>query len=142
MAPLLKFMWAKNEQAPYPKLYQREFPEGFYYKDMLNPFKNWRVRKAPKGLERGHLKLRIAPDVKASMHPDGVVLIHLGRGTVFSANRVGAMIWTGAAERWSIEKVAESISSEFHIAPATVQQDAAEFLAQLTAEGLLVPDAS
>lgn len=109
---------------------------------MMNPFKNWRVHKAPNGLGADHLKLRVAPDVKASLHPDGVVLIHLGRGMVFSANRVGAMIWSGAAERRSIEKVAESISSEFHIAPATVQQDAAEFLAQLAAEGLLVPDAS
>ena len=109
---------------------------------MMNPFKNWRMRKAPNELEPDHLKLRVAPDVKASLHPDGVVLIHLGRGTVFSANRVGAMIWNGAAEGWSLGRVAQSISSEFHIAPATVQQDAADFLAQLTAEGLLVRDAS
>jgi len=98
------------------------------------------MRKAPNKLEPDHLKLRVAPDVKASLHPNGVVLIHLGRGTVFSANRVGAMIWKGAAEGWSLGKVAESISSELHVAPATVQQDAAEFLAQLAAEGLLVPD--
>jgi hypothetical protein len=109
---------------------------------MLNPLKNWRRRKAPNVLQPDTLKLRVAPDVKASLHPNGVVLIHLGRGTVFSANRVGAMIWNGAAERWSIERVAESISSEFHIAPATVKQDTAEFLAQLAAEGLLVPDVS
>jgi len=107
---------------------------------MLNPFSNGRVRKAPNGLEPDPLKLRVAPHVRASLHPDGVVLMHLGRGTVFSANRVGAMIWNGAVEQWSIEKVAESISTEFHIAPATVRQDAAEFLAQLAAEGLLVPD--
>jgi hypothetical protein len=112
------------------------------FPDMMNLFKNWCLRRTPHELELNHLKLRVAPDVKASLHPDGVVLIHLGRGTVFSANRVGAMIWNGAAERWSIEKVAESISTEFHIAPATVQQDAAEFLAQLAAEGLLVPDAT
>jgi hypothetical protein len=85
---------------------------------------------------------RVAPEVKASQHSDGVVLIHLGRGTVFSANRVGAMIWNGVAERRSLEKVAQSISGVFHIPPQTVQRDAAVFLAQLQAEGLLVPDAS
>jgi len=69
-------------------------------------------------------------------------LIHLGRGTVFSANRVGAMIWNGAAQRWSLDRVAASISSEFHIPQQTVQQDTAEFLTQLAAEGLLVPDAN
>jgi hypothetical protein len=85
---------------------------------------------------------RVAPEVKASQHADGVVLIHLGKGTVFSANRVGAMIWNGVAERRSLEKVAESISGVFHIPTQTVRHDAAVFLAQLQAEGLLVPDAS
>ena len=109
---------------------------------MMNPFRNRRRREAPNEFEADHLKFRVAPDVKASLHPDGVVLIHLGRGTVFSANRVGAMIWNGAAARWSTDKIAKSISSEFHLAPATVQQEAAEFLVQLAAEGLLVRDAS
>jgi len=109
---------------------------------MIRLFRSGRRSKAPDQQATGRLRFRVAPDVKASLHPDGVVLIHLGRGTVFSANRVGAMIWNGAAERWSIEKVAESISTEFNIPPQTVQQDAATFLAQLEAEGLLVPDAS
>lgn len=107
----------------------------------MSLFRNWRAHKTQE-LEPGGLRFRVAPDVKVSQHSDGVVLIHLGRGTVFSANRVGAMIWDGAAKRWSIEKVAASISGEFHIAPQTVQRDAAEFLAQLQAEGLLVPDAN
>jgi hypothetical protein len=86
--------------------------------------------------------LRIAPEVKASPNANGLVLIHLGKGTVFSANRVGAMIWNAVAERLSIEKVAETISAEFQIPAQTVRRDAAEFLAQLQAEGLLVPDAN
>jgi hypothetical protein len=88
---------------------------------------------------------RFAPDVNASQHPNGVVLIHLGRGTVFPANRVGAIgaiIQNGVAERRSLEKAAEPIGSESHIPPQTVRQDAAVFLAQLQAEGLLVPHAS
>jgi len=107
---------------------------------MMSLFRNG--RKPPNQPEHGHLAFRAAPDVKASIHPDGVVLIHVGRGTVFSANRVGAMIWSGAMERRSLDQVAASISREFHIPPQAVQQDAAEFLAQLAAEGLLVSDAS
>lgn len=109
---------------------------------MFSFLRNGRLRKAPKQPEPGHLGFHVAPDVKASVHPNGVVLIHLGRGTVFSANRVGAMIWNGAAERRSLDQVAASISREFHISPQAVQQDAAEFVAQLAAEGLLVSDAS
>ena len=103
---------------------------------LKNPFSRKRERRPQGGL------FRVAPEVKASQHPDGLVLIHLGRGTVFSANRVGALIWKGLEEHRSLEKVAESISGEFHISPQTVRQDAAAFLAQLEAEGILVPEAS
>jgi hypothetical protein len=109
---------------------------------MLKIFGIRRRRKAPDQWGPGHLGFRIAPDVKASMHSEGVVLINLSRGTVFSANRVGALIWNAAAQRWSLDRVAASISSEFHIPAQAAQQDAAEFLAQLAAEGLLVTDAS
>jgi len=109
---------------------------------MLNIFTSRRARKESDRSEPGHLGFRIAPDVKASLHSEGVVLIHLGSGTVFSANRAGAMIWNAAAERWSLDRVAASISNEFHISTQAAQQDASEFLAQLAAEGLLVADAS
>ena len=109
---------------------------------MLSLFRSRRPSRAPGDLEPGRLKFRVAPDVKASLHPDGVVLIHLGKGTVFSANRIGAMIWNGAVERWSLQRVAASISGEFHVPPQTVQQDAARFLAELEAEGLLISDPS
>jgi hypothetical protein len=65
----------------------------------------------------------------------------MSRGIVFSANRAGAIVWNAVSERWPLDRIAESISCEFHIPARDAQQDAAEFLAQLAAEGLLVPDA-
>jgi hypothetical protein len=109
---------------------------------MMGLFSSRRLRKAPNDLEPGRLRFRVAPDVKASLHPGGMILIHHGKGTVFSANLVGATIWSGAAERWSMGKLAAFISGEFHIPPETAQRDATEFLGQLEAEGLLVADAS
>src|SRR5436190_24351881 len=79
------------------------------------------------------LSFHPAPDVKASLHADGVVLIHHAKGTVFSANRVGAMIWKGITERWGVDRVAASISEEFAIPQQTVLDDTVEFLAQLEA---------
>jgi transposase InsO family protein len=110
---------------------------------MLNLF-NWgrrREQQAPDQSRRKSLGFRTAPNVKASLHAEGVVLLHLGRGTVFSANRVGAMIWNGAAERWSLDRLIASISREFQISMQTAQQDTADFLAQLASEGLLLGDA-
>lgn len=109
---------------------------------MLNFLRHWRRRQLPSGLHPNQMGFHVAPEVKASRHQDGVVLIHLGRGTVFSANRVGAMIWEGAVERQSFGQVTASISHEFDIPPQTAERDAAEFLAQLAAEGLLVSDAN
>src|SRR5580658_3070989 len=102
---------------------------------MLSLFKSARLRKTSSQPNPGHSGFHVAPNVKASVHSDGVVLIHLDKGTVFSANRVGAMIWNGAAEGRSLNQVAASISAEFHLPPQTVQEDATEFLAQLAAEG-------
>src|SRR5579872_1872561 len=106
---------------------------------MLNLFRSLKFHR-PEQTRRDSLGFRVAPDVKASRHADGIVLIHLGKGTVFSANRVGAMIWKGAAERQSLDQVAASICHEFHIPSQEAQRDAAEFLAQLAAEGLLLAD--
>jgi hypothetical protein len=100
-----------------------------------------RPNTASKELKTG-LRFRIAPDVKASLHSQGIVLINLTRGTVFSANRAGAIIWNGAVERWSLDRIAKSISNEFHIPAQSAHDDTAEFVAQLAAEGLLVPDAN
>ena len=109
---------------------------------MMTFFRSRRTAKEQAQVDSGGLKLHVAPDVKASLHAEGVVLIHLGKGTVFSANLAGARIWSGAAKRWSIQKLASSLAGEFHISVQAALQDAAEFLAQLEAEGLLLPDRS
>ena len=109
---------------------------------MLGLFRIRRPQQKSNPFGPGVLGFRVAPGVKASRHSQGLVLIHIARGTVFSANRAGAMIWHAAAERWPLNRIAESISSEFHVPAKTAQDDALEFIAQLAAEGLLVRDAN
>ena len=107
---------------------------------MLTLFGIGRRKLEPEKPGPSDLGFHIAPDVKASEHPDGLVLIDRRRGTVFSANRAGAMIWSAAAQRWSIEHIAEALSNEFHIPSQTARNDAAEFICRLAEEGLLVRD--
>lgn len=107
---------------------------------MLKLIRGWCCASKP-AIE-GRTGFHAAPNVKASENPDGMVLIHLGKGTVFAANRVGATIWNGATEGQSLDQVSRTVSSKFHIPAETAQQDAVEFLAQLAAEGLLVADAN
>jgi Coenzyme PQQ synthesis protein D (PqqD) len=106
---------------------------------MLGFLRIHRWKAASRKAETG-LGFRIAPGVKASLHSEGIVLIDLSRGTVFSANRAGALIWNAAGKRWPLHRIAESISGEFHVTAQAAQDDTAEFVAQLAAEGLLIPD--
>ncbi len=76
-------------------------------------------------------------DVKASVHEDGLVLLHAGRGRVFSANRVGAHIWRGLTEGQSPELVAAAISREFEVPAERAHEDTIAFVAQLERAGLL-----
>ena len=106
---------------------------------MINFFKAaWRRKRQQRAAA---LRLRVAPEVKASLHLDGVVLIHLRKGTVFSANRAGARIWMGAAEQWSMDRLIRSISEEFNVSLEIAQRDAMDFIKHLIAEGLLTGDA-
>jgi len=109
---------------------------------MLSFLRIHRRKRKTDPLKPGLLGFRVAPGVKASQHPHGLVLINHTRGTIFAANRAGAMIWKAAADRWPLERIAESISSEFHVPANTARDDAAEFIAQLSAEGLLLPEAN
>lgn len=85
--------------------------------------------------------LRLSPDVRASVHRDGLVVIHFGKGTVFSANRAGARIWTGVVEQWNAEDLMRCISDEFNITLEIARRDAAAFIDQLKSEGLLIAEA-
>src|SRR5580658_7057396 len=107
-------MSAESASAPYLKDSSKRHAvkESFVFLDF---FRSWHFSKPNDRGKSGSPGFHIAADVTASRHSDGLVLIHQGKGVVFSANRVGALIWNGAVQRWSLDRVAESISSEFQI---------------------------
>ena len=59
---------------------------------MLNFFRRGSSRKIQHGHDSGKLAFRISPDVKASTHAEGIVLVHIGNGIVFSATPSGAWL--------------------------------------------------
>jgi len=94
------------------------------------------VRERERSADAG---FAISPDVIASIHPDGVVFLHVGRGDVFSSNRIGARIWRGLTGREPLGAVTAGIAREYGVGQEQVQRDAAEFLADLDARGFLTP---
>jgi Coenzyme PQQ synthesis protein D (PqqD) len=79
----------------------------------------------------------VAPEVRASVHPDGLALLHIPSGRVFVCNRTGSRIWQGLVQGLSIDSISEEISRECGVARELVYRHTSSFLAELERRGLL-----
>ena len=77
------------------------------------------------------------PEATASTHDDGIVILHTGKGRVFSSNKTGALIWQGIEQRRSFERIVEEISDAFQIAEPTARAHTLSFLAVLEQQSLI-----
>jgi hypothetical protein len=82
--------------------------------------------------------LSIAPEVKASLNEEGLVLLDTRRGLIYTSNRTGARIWEGVTEGRSPDSIAEKLSMEHGVPRAQVEQHTQSFLADLKRRGILV----
>jgi len=79
----------------------------------------------------------LSPEAAASFHDDGVVILHSGRGCLFSSNQTGARIWRGVEQRRSLESIVEELSGEYQIARTTARVHTLNFLAALERQELI-----
>jgi len=79
----------------------------------------------------------VSPEATASTHDDGIVILHTGKGRVFSSNKSGALIWRGIEQRRSLDGIVEEISGEFQIARTTARTHTLNFLAALEQHALV-----
>lgn len=82
--------------------------------------------------------MRVAAHVRANATADGVIVLDIASGRVFSANAIGAHIWRRLADGWTEMDVAREIARESGADEAVVRQDVAAFVAQLTGHGFLL----
>jgi hypothetical protein len=75
--------------------------------------------------------------VSVSVHDDGLVALDPKTGVVFSANRIGALIWTQLEQRISLDAIASEISRAYRIDRAVAVKDICRFLTDLQRRGLL-----
>jgi len=79
----------------------------------------------------------VSPAVAASAHDDGIVILHTGKGRVFSSNKTGALIWRRLERGRLLDGIVEDISDEFQIAGPTARAHALQFLAALEQQALI-----
>jgi hypothetical protein len=79
----------------------------------------------------------VAPDVRVSVHQDGLALLHIPSGRVFVCNRTAARIWDGVVKGLSADTISDEISRECGVERDLVHQHTSSFLAELERRGLV-----
>lgn len=79
----------------------------------------------------------VNPEASAGVHENGMVILHLGQGRLYSCNGTGARIWHGIEQRLTVEAIAERVSGDFQIARATALEHTVRFLSELERHTLI-----
>jgi len=79
----------------------------------------------------------LSPEASASTHDNGIVILHTGKGRVFSSNKSGALIWRGIEQHRSFDGIVAELSGEFQITGTTARAHAIDFLAALEQQSLI-----
>ena len=81
--------------------------------------------------EIGNFSFTATRETAASYHDDGVVILHTGRGSMFTSNRTGASIWRGVEQQLPVDTIAQKISGEYQISLSTAREHTVHFLTNL-----------
>ena len=86
---------------------------------------------------RDSRQLAIAPEVRASAHLDGLVLLHIPSGRVFLCNRTGARIWKELSNGLDSDAIVDEISREYGVARDMAERHTTSFLTDLEQHGFV-----
>lgn len=76
--------------------------------------------------------------VRANVTDDGLIVLDLVKGQIFTANAIGARIWRALfVEGQPRERVVDAIASEWGAAHEAVTTDIERFIVQLKQQGLV-----
>ena len=81
-------------------------------------------------------RIRLNRGIAASIHDDGIAILHVPSGRIFTSNQAGARIWRYLEQQLPLQAIAAEISREYGIDRAAAQEDMARFLAELERNGL------
>ena len=90
--------------------------------------------------EVGNFSFCVSPEATASTHDNGIVILHTGKGRVFSSNKTGALIWRGIEQKRSLDGLVDEISSAFAIEGTTARAHTLKFLAALEQQALITKE--
>jgi hypothetical protein len=81
--------------------------------------------------------MKLSTDVRASITDDGIILLDIATGQIFSANAVGARIWSGLEAGLPMAAIVDRIAADSGVARAIVERDAHAFVDALKTRELI-----
>lgn len=79
----------------------------------------------------------VSPEASASIHCEGIVILHIGNGCLYSSNGTGASIWRAVERKLSLEAIAAEIGSAYQIGVTTAREHVVSFVAELKRHALI-----
>jgi len=84
----------------------------------------------------------VDPEATASIHDNGVVILNLRSGRLYTTNGTGARIWRGVEQQLPLQTITEEISQEYQIAHSTARDHVVSFLSELERHTLVQREAA
>ncbi len=84
-------------------------------------------------------RVRVPQEVLARQVGGETVMLDLAKGAYFGLDPVGARMWQLLAEGKTLVEVCDAIVEEYDVSRDAVEQDLLGLVADLMAQGLLVP---
>jgi hypothetical protein len=76
-------------------------------------------------------------DATAASHDDGIVILDVRTGCLYSSNRIGSCIWRGIERQMALEEIANEISDAYQIARSTAKEHTVRFVGELERHALI-----
>lgn len=85
-------------------------------------------------------RLRVSPAVRASISPDGLVLLDVQGGMLLASNPIGARVWELLEQQRTRAEIAGCLAADYDISYERAERDVEAFIADLAARGLVTED--
>jgi hypothetical protein len=83
-----------------------------------------------------------AQDVRASVHEDGAVILHVERGSLFRINRTGLAILEELQAGHPPAAIAQRLGQRFGVEQEIVSRDTEQFVEDLVSQAILVRESA
>lgn len=82
--------------------------------------------------------MRPADHVRANLSDDGLIVLDIQQGRIFTANVFAARIWQSiVVDNKSNDEVVQAIANECNVEPTIVERDVNEFISTLKEQQLI-----